>query len=281
MIKIHRSIDMLRREISMRFEVGEGIDIIGDIHACFDEFLLLLKKLGYQQNEKGYFNHPNGRKLVSLGDVMSRGPKSIESMTFFLEHVEAGLAYMIDSNHGWKIARWLDGRNVQLRHGDENVAEEFKQFEEKYGTNKTKDLKAKLKKLLMDAPSHYIFTEKGKEKLVCTHAGIKDEYIGKENNKIKNFCRYGDVAGMDEKGKPIRRNWFEKHDNELLIVWGHDPKPEPLIINNTINIDQGVVFGGKLTCFRYPEKQFIFVEAMKNYSGKNDLNKPLYKYETH
>lgn len=261
----------------MRIEVGEGLDIVGDIHACYDEFLILLEKLGYKQKDKGFFYHPNGRKLVSLGDVMSRGPKSILTMVFFLKHVEAGLAYMIDSNHGWKIARWLDGRNVQLRHGDEKVAEEFRLYEKEYGLQKTQDLKAKLKTLLLEAPSHYIVTENGKEKLVCTHAGIKDEYIGKENNKIKNFCRYGDVAGMDDKGKPIRRDWFEKHEGELKIVWGHDPKPEPFMKNNTINIDQGVVFGGKLTCYRYPEEQFVFVEALKNHSGKNDLDNPLYR----
>ena len=57
--------------------------------------------------------------------MMSRGPKSIETMKFFLKHVNEQFTYMIDSNHGWKIARWLDGRKVQLKHGDEKVEEEF------------------------------------------------------------------------------------------------------------------------------------------------------------
>jgi len=261
----------------MRIELGDGLDIIGDIHACFEEFMTLLAKLGYQKNFKGLFVHPEGRKLLSLGDVMSRGPESIKTMKFFLQHVEAGLAYMIDSNHGWKIARWLEGRKVQLRHGDENVAEEFKQYEKEHGVKKTKELKGKLRNLLMEAPSHYIITDEGKDKVVCAHAGIKDEFIGKENSRIKDFCRYGDVAGMDEKGKPIRKDWFIEHKGKLLIVWGHDPKPEPMEVNNTINIDQGAVFGGKLTCFRYPEHGFVFVEAVKNYSGKIGPDNPIGK----
>lgn len=261
----------------MRIELGYGVDIIGDIHACFEEFILLLDKLGYQQNDEGLYVHPEGRKIVSLGDVMSRGPESIKCMQFFLEHIEVGLAYMIDSNHGWKIARWLDGRKVQLKHGDENVAEEFKQFEKKHGVKIAHELKSKLKNLLLNAPSHYIITDEGKDKVVCTHAGIRDDFIGKENSRIKDFCRYGDVSGMDEKGKPIRRDWFKEHEGDLLIVWGHDPKAEPMEINNTINIDQGLVFGGKLTCFRYPEQEFAFVDAKKNYSGKVGPDNPVGK----
>lgn len=261
----------------MRIELGFGLDIIGDIHACFEEFMTLLDKLGYQKNKEGLYIHPEGRKILSLGDVMSRGPQSIECMLFFLRHVEAGQAYMIDSNHGWKIARWLEGRKVQLKHGDEKVQKEFKNYELKHGKKETLNLKARLKTLLMDAPSHYIVSNEGEDLVVCAHAGIKDEYIGNENSRIKDFCRYGDVAGMDEKGKPIRRDWFKEHKGDLLILWGHDPKPEPLLINNTLNIDQGVVFGGKLTCFRFPEREFVFVEALENYSGKTGADNPIGK----
>lgn len=122
----------------------------------------------------------------------------------------------------------------------------------------------------MNVPSHYILTLNGEKKVVCVHAGIREKYIGTESEKIKSFCRYGDVAGMDEKGKPIRRDWFNHYKGELLVVWGHDPKEEPLIVNNTINIDQGVVFGGKLTAYRYPENEFVFVHAKQDYSGVSD-----------
>ncbi|QBK26153.1 metallophosphoesterase [Ureibacillus thermophilus] len=257
----------------MFIEIDKGVDIVGDIHACFDEWKQMLDQLGYQKNEQGLYVHPEGRKIVSLGDVMSRGPKSIETMEFFLNHQH--LMYMVDSNHGWKIARWLDGRKVQLKHGDEKVEEEFIEFERKQGREKTIQLKKQLRDLLMNAPSHYILTEKGQPKVVCVHAGIREEFIGKESEKIKNFCRYGDVAGVDERGKPIRRDWYKQYKGKLLIIWGHDPKPEPLIVNNTINIDQGVVFGGKLTAYRYPEKEFVFVQAKKDYAGVKDnpLNK--------
>jgi polynucleotide kinase-phosphatase len=251
----------------IEIDVDKGIDIIGDIHGCFDEMIEILEKLGYEQNHENYYIHPEGRKFLSLGDVMSRGPKSLESMQFFLRHVNNGLAYMIDSNHGWKIARWLDGRKVTLNHGDEFVKEELKKFQEQYGEERTIEIiKKELKKFLLDAPSHYVLTRNGVPTLVCTHAGIKDEFIGKQSYDVSDFCRYGDTDGFDDTGKPIRKDWSIHHKTSTLIIWGHDPKPKPLIINNTINIDQGVVFGGELTAFRYPEKEFVSVIAKKDYS---------------
>lgn len=78
---------------------------------------------------------------------------------------------------------------------------------------------------------------------VCTHAGIRDEFIGKQSAQVQDFCRYGDTAGFTEQGKPVRKDWTIHHQGSTLIIWGHDPKPQPLIINNTVNIDQGAVFG--------------------------------------
>lgn len=251
-------------------DVGNGIDFIGDIHGCFDEFLEILAKLGYQQNDEEYFVHPEGRKILSLGDVLSRGPRSLETLQFFQKHVSAGLAYMIDSNHGWKIARWLDGKNVKLAHGDENVAAEFEDFENKFGSEETSLLKEQIKGLLLEAKSHYIIQKNGAQVAVAVHAGIKDHYIGKQSQRISDFCRYGDTDGMDENGKPIRKDWTISHKTNELILWGHDPKPQPLLINNTLNIDQGVVFGGSLTAYRFPERQVVSVKAKKDYANVPD-----------
>ncbi len=50
------------------------------------------------------------------------------------------------------------------------------------------------------------------------------------------------------------------------MVYGHTPIPEPEWLNRTINIDTVCVFGGKLTAFRYPEKELVSVPAKKVYS---------------
>ncbi|GGA88655.1 polynucleotide kinase-phosphatase [Ornithinibacillus halotolerans] len=271
-------IEIIRRTNNpLELDVANGIDVIGDIHGCYDEFIQLLEKLGYEKNERDLYVHPEGRKILSLGDIMSRGPHSLKTIQFFLRHVQASLGFMIDSNHGWKIARWLDGRKVTLNHGDELVEEEFNKFEQEHGEEKTKELKQEIKEFLFHAPSHYVLLKNGVPTAVCTHAGIKDEFIGKQSHLVSDFCRYGDTDGVDESGKPIRKDWTISHRTSQLIIWGHDPRPKPIITNNTINIDQGVVFGGELSAFRYPEKTFVSIKAKEDYS--NDSRNPLKEWE--
>ena len=53
------------------------VDIVGDIHGCFDEFNELTIKLGYEW-KSGYPVHPERRKLAFVGDLTDRGPQSIK-----------------------------------------------------------------------------------------------------------------------------------------------------------------------------------------------------------
>lgn len=242
-------------------ELGKGLDVIGDIHGCMDEWLLLLEKLGYKQSADGFYRHPEGRKILSLGDIMSRGPRSLDSLLFFEAHIKAGLAYMIDSNHGWKIARWLDGRKVTLAHGDELVEDEFLDYERQHGTLATDRLKERIKTMLLDAPSHYVIQDNGDSVAVAVHAGIRDDYIGKQSPKIADYCRYGPVVGVQRNGKPKRGDWTIHHHSPELIIWGHDPRPVALEVQRTVNIDQGAVFGGDLTALRLPSKEIVQVAS--------------------
>jgi len=50
-----------------------------------------------------------------------------------------------------------------------------------------------------------------------------------------------------------------------MVVYGHTPVPHPEWLNNTVNIDTGSVFGGKLTALRYPEREFVSVLARQTY----------------
>lgn len=252
------------------FQGDQGVDLIGDVHGCYDEFIQLIGQLGYVSGPDGLYRHPAGRKLLSLGDITSRGPFSIKMLEFFIAHIQAGLAEMVDSNHGWKIARWLDGRKVTLAHGDEKVEEEFRQYEHEAGANKAQSLKEASRVLLLGSPSHMQIVQNGKVEAVAVHAGIRDEYIGKESPSIQSFCRYGDVAGTGADGRPIRKDWTLGKKTKAIIVWGHDPRPEPERKQGAINIDQGCVFGGKLTAYRFPEDELVSVAAKENYSRLED-----------
>ena len=50
-----------------------------------------------------------------------------------------------------------------------------------------------------------------------------------------------------------------------MVLYGHTPVPEADWVNNTICIDTGCVFGGRLTALRYPERELVSVPAAAAY----------------
>ena len=105
-----------------------------------------------------------------------------------------------------------------------------------------------------------------KNNLIIAHAGFREEFIGKNNSKVKTFVLYGDISGeTNPDGTPVRRDWAKTYKGKAAIVYGHTPVKEPRIINNTFNIDTGAVFGGQLTALRYPEMKLESVPATMPY----------------
>jgi polynucleotide kinase-phosphatase len=77
---------------------------------------------------------------------------------------------------------------------------------------------------------------------------------------------FGETTGeIDEFGLPVRYNWARGYKGKAMVVYGHTPIPETEWLNNTLNIDTGCVFGGKLSALRYPEKEIVQVAAREIY----------------
>ena len=79
---------------------------------------------------------------------------------------------------------------------------------------------------------------------------------------MRDFALYGETTGeTDEFGLPVRSTGRPSTAAAATVVYGHTPVPEPEWLNNTINIDTGCVFGGRLTALRYPERELVSVPA--------------------
>lgn len=238
-------------------------DIIGDVHGCYDELLLLLEKLNYAVTPVPYdevhfgirVTSPEGRKAVFLGDLVDRGPKVPEVLKLVMSMVHDGTALCVPGNHDAKLLKKLNGANVAIRHG---LAESLEQLEKE-----PVSFIEKLKVFLDNLVSHYVLDE---GRLVVAHAGLREEMHGRGSGAVRSFCLYGETTGeTDEFGLPVRYNWASEYKGNAMVVYGHTPVPQPQWMNKTICIDTGCVFGGSLTALRYPEKELVSVDADTTY----------------
>jgi len=234
------------------------IDIIGDIHGCFPELKMLTMKLGYSW-DTGIPLHPQNRVLGFVGDLTDRGPQSLAVIQVVWKLWKANKAYYSPGNHCNKLYRYFQGRKVQITHGLETTVAELKIISLKEENH----YKRMFTELYEDSPLYHILDGGN---LIIAHAGIKEEDIGKKNKSVKTFVLYGDITGeFLPDGRPVRRDWAKNYAGEAFIVYGHTPVHEPRQIGNTINIDTGCVFGGKLTAIRYPEMETISVPSSMPY----------------
>ncbi|MDT0395136.1 MULTISPECIES: polynucleotide kinase-phosphatase [Streptomyces] len=221
-------------------------DIIGDIHGCSSELEALLATLGYTDGV-----HPDGRTAVFVGDLVDRGPDSPAVLRRVMTMVKSGSALCVPGNHENKFGRYLRGRNVQHTHG---LAETIGQMDQQ-----SEEFRAEVREFIDGLVSHYVLD--GGRLVVC-HAGLPEKYHGRTSGRVRSHALYGDTTGeTDEFGLPVRYPWAEDYRGRAAVVYGHTPVPEATWLNNTICLDTGAVFGGKLTALRWPERELVDVPA--------------------
>lgn len=223
-------------------------DIIGDIHGCAAELESLLGKLGYEDG-----THPSGRTAVFVGDLVDRGPDSPGVLRRVMSMVGSGSALCVPGNHENKYGRHLKGRKVQHTHG---LAETIEQM-----TSESDEFRAQVREFIDGLVSHYVLD--GGRLVVC-HAGLPEKYHGRTSGRVRSHALYGETTGeTDEFGLPVRYPWAEDYRGRAAVVYGHTPVPEASWLNNTICLDTGAVFGGKLTALRWPERELVDVPAQQ------------------
>lgn len=232
------------------------LDIIGDVHGCFDEFHMLTHGLGYEW-DNDIPVHPDGRTLAFVGDLTDRGPDSVRVMDIVCRLFEEQNALYVPGNHCNKLYRYFLGNNVQETHGLETTVAEL----DSMPANEYRLLRKRFLSMYEESPLYQIADD---GKLVIAHAGIRSDYIGRFDARVKTFVLYGDITGeKNADGSPVRRDWARTYTGDAYVVYGHTPVSEPRLIGNTINIDTGCVFGGRLTALRWPERETVSVESQQ------------------
>jgi protein phosphatase len=231
-------------------------DIIGDVHGCFDELVILLGELGYEVAAGGTgARHPDGRRACFVGDLVDRGPDTPRVLRLVMGMSDAGTAIVVPGNHENKLLRALRGHNLQVTHG---LAESLEQLD-----GETEEFRSAVVEFLDGLISHFVLDG---GRLVVAHAGMKEKFQGRASGRVRDFALYGETTGeTNEFGLPIRYEWADDYRGEAAVVYGHTPVPDARWVNNTLCVDTGCVFGGRLTALRWPEKELVSVPAGQTY----------------
>jgi serine/threonine protein phosphatase 1 len=89
--------------------------VIGDIHGCYEELHELLEKSGLT----------SGDSIITLGDIVDRGPETPQVLNFFRSHPEAS---SLMGNHERKHLRWSRGElspAISQRISREQIGSEY------------------------------------------------------------------------------------------------------------------------------------------------------------
>lgn len=155
--------------VNRRWERGP-FDIIGDVHGRLAQLVQLLRRLGYQvetgpAGEATAASHPDGRKIVLVGDLVGPGPDSSGVVRLLMRMAAAGTALCVRGD-----------QDALVRPGDLELPEGGARF-------------------LDGLPSHYLLAGGA---LVVTHAGILPEMLGRDSARVRAFCLQGQ-AGWQQK----------------------------------------------------------------------------------
>ena len=262
--------------------------VIGDVQGCYDELISICKRIKF---------NPNKDLIIFAGDLVNRGPKSLEVLNFclkyknsvksvmgnhdfyllyLLEHEKKNksLGNILDAENNNKIKKWLKELPLLLKIHIKETKEIF--WISHAGIPFIWDFK-KAKKL----------SDEVKEAMKNDASNILDNMWGDKpslwNDSLKKYERYRTIINyftrmryLNKKGslklgkkdlKPIDNHipWFKQTHPNLKkgenIIFGHwaalDGKTK---LNNIIGLDTGCVWGNKLTAIRLEDKKLFQVK---------------------
>lgn len=245
--------------------MGSGFDVIGDVHGCWDELSRLIFALGYKgsHDELGDYRirHPEGRKLVFVGDFTDRGPHNVEVLRAVSEMVSNGDAFAVGGNHDRKLERWMRGNPVRISHGLDITIRQIEAY-------CTLEERSELHGFLKELPYQLRLRVRGAPDLIVAHAGITYQSVGKDTEKARAECNFGVVNGFDEKGRPNRdlEGFITTWDGvPEYFVFGHVIQKTIEWRGQTIGIDGGCVGGKDLVALSWPERTITKQPALNTY----------------
>lgn len=233
--------------------------IISDIHGCYDEYIKLLDKIKFSDEDELYL----------LGDAVDRGPEPIKVLKDIMSRPNV---VFILGNHDFimytlmrKLAVEITAENVDnhlvaddilgyhlwLQDGGQVTADQFRAL--------PREEREAILAYLSEA-SLYETIAYGGKRYVLVHAGLANFSPDKDLNDYELY------DFLEE-----RANYFKRYypDENTYLVTGHTPtiyiegwrKTEVYRKNGHIAMDCGCVGGGKLAAYCIETEEVTYVEG--------------------
>ena len=279
----------------------ERYDIIGDIHGMSATFRAVLAKLGYRQ-KAGRWSHPDARVLVSVGDLLDRGPDPLGALEIMSQLVRDGCGRMVLGNHEVNALHFSTTHRIKgtwLREHSEKNRAQFDMTQRQISADPTrwKDLKDFLKTV----PSHL---QLDSAKLRIVHACWGYDFLDAQDLPVylddaDSLERTADKAGLDIMYRAVEccikgpeqpcapwhdkdgfeRNtervpWWETYpETAPFVAFGHYwfPWPgrpntaEPAFLGpgkNSVCLDFSLGKGKKVAVCKWPERQLLSFDCI-------------------
>lgn len=233
--------------------------IISDIHGCYNEYIKLLDKIKFSDEDELYI----------LGDVVDRGPEPIKVLKDIMNRPNA---VFIIGNHDFimytlmrKLAVEITAENYDnyltaddlldynlwLQDGGQVTAEQFRTLSKKE--------KADILDYISEASLYETIEHNGKS-YILVHAGLADFSPDKDLEDYELYDFLEERADYSKRYYP---------DENTYLVTGHTPtiyiegwrKTEVYRKNGHIAIDCYCVGGGKLAAYCIETEEVTYVEG--------------------
>lgn len=206
--------------------------VVGDIHGCYDELEDLLEAVNFGDKDR----------LISVGDLITKGPKSREVLERFM--TEPRFSSVI-GNHDLAIRRRWNGEKFKLKPSQKATHKALKKEKDRF----LPFLNAL--PFMIDLETHLV-----------VHAGIRpDVALHSQTTEDLTELRSLGPDRTARDGTP----WYSEYSGEKVVLFGHWPAPEPRRGRNAIGLDTGCVYGNKLTAYILETGEFKDVPARRAY----------------
>lgn len=268
-----------------------AIYAIGDIQGCMDELRRLLDRIQFD---------PGSDQLWFVGDIVNRGPKSLESLRFAAnpdnnaitvlgnhdlnllavsENVRSlkrldTLTDILNAPDAQELLQWL--RHRPLLHHDENLntimvhAGLAPQWKLKHAIKYANEVESALSGSNYREFLQGMYGNKPRKWKKSLQGTERLRFITNAFTRIR-YCDEANRLNMEEHGAPGSQSkkltpWFampERKSQSTRIVFGHWSTLGLKFSHNTIALDSGCLWGGELTALRIDcsEPQIVSIDC--------------------